>query len=196
MLALILISLVSTASGTLGESSGANTSANTPYKSIRYKRPLMLGAEIGINGLTGFGTAVSYTFNNAWSLDAAAGVSAQLMRGGVRGRYNFLPTAVSPFLGIGVLYGLGTPYDLKGFQGNKTVVYHIAGAPFGQAVAGILYNHRKGFTIMGSLGWVQLLTRGSNVIVDSGNLSDNQLRGIRLAAGSGMVASVTTGYSF
>lgn len=196
MLALLLVSLISGSSATSVHAADASAFDGLPRQVIRKKRPLMLGAEIGINGLTGFGPAVSYTFNNAWSLDVAAGASAQLVRGGARARYSFMPTAVSPFVGIGVMYGMGTPYDLKGFQGDEGVVYRIAGAPFGQAVAGVVYNHRNGFTIMGSLGWVQLLTRGSNVIVESGELSAGQLRGIRYAAGSGPVASVTTGYSF
>lgn len=170
------------------------TSSTRP---TRQKRPLMLGLEFGLNGLTGFGPAASYTFRNDWSIDTAAGVSAQLVRGGVRVRYTFLrPSAVAPYIGFGIMYGLGTPYDLRGFQGDRAVIYRVLGAPFGQGVAGVVYNHCDGFTLIASLGWTQLLSVKSNIRIKAGQLSQNQLQGIRLAAGSGPVASLTMGFSF
>lgn len=196
MWTMFLVTLLTAPGSYFDDRMDTDSAGFVTHRAERQRRPLMLGAELGINGLTGFGPAVSYTFDGAWSLDAALGLSAQLVRGGARARYTFLTNTLSPFIAIGAMYGVGTPYDLKGFGDDETVVYRVAGAPLGQAVAGVVYNHRNGFTIMGSLGWAQLLTRGSNVIVSSGSLSPAQLKGIRLAAGSGPVISVTTGYSF
>lgn len=168
----------------------------TQPPSARLLRPWLVAGEFGINGLTGIGVNVGYNFNSHLSLDAGAGTSTQLARIGVRLRYNLFKANLTPFLGAGFLYGFGTPYDIETTFQNNAVRYRIEHAPMAQGVAGLAWTHNRGFTLLASLGWVQLVTSGSNVRILSGRPTAIQKKNLDFMGGSGPVAALSIGYSF
>jgi hypothetical protein len=163
---------------------------------VRARRPLFIGADLAINGLTGFGMQLGYQLSPHWAVDAAVGASSQLLRVGVRGRYNLLTSPVTPFVGLAALYGSGTPFDVQSEFADKKVSYRVAPSAFVQGVGGVHWVHRRGFTLAGSAGWMQLVSGRSNIRVHEGTPSQATRRRLDRAAGSGVVVELAVGYSF
>ncbi|RYF09475.1 MAG: hypothetical protein EOO40_06815 [Deltaproteobacteria bacterium] len=174
------------------------TASETPVtaRAAQARRPLFVGAELGLNGLTGFGAIVSYQFAEHFALDAALGFSSQMGRGGIRGRYTLRTGPVSPFVGVGVMYASGTPLDVRGCSAGKPITYRIDGGAFVQAVGGVKWMHRSGFTLLGSLGWTELVSTRSNIRAKTGTMTAQTRKRLDAAAGSGPVAAISVGYSF
>src|SRR6186713_1386462 len=72
-----------------------------PLLPIRAQRRLALTGEIGWNGLAGFGPVLTYYPGPHFGLDLGLGFSLLGGKIGLRGRYNFLTSAWTPFLGLG-----------------------------------------------------------------------------------------------
>lgn len=203
MLALVLSTLLLSSPTEDASPVASNTFLDSSYheievepRSARVLRPWLVAGEFGINGLTGIGVNVGYNLNAYLSLDAGAGTSTQLARIGVRLRYNIFKANLTPFLGAGFLYGFGTPYDIETTFQDNAVRYRIESAPMAQGVAGLAWTHSRGFTLLASLGWAQLVTSGSNVHILSGRPTAIQKKNLNFMGGSGPVAALAIGYSF
>lgn len=182
------------------------------YRPVRERRPVSIGAEVGFNGLGGLGLNVGYNLTPHWSLDAGGGFGLPGARLGVRGRYNFLTSNWTPFVGLGVNYLIAMDRSIEatrdmqqsavdalsqhGQQHNVKATYHVQSAPFGSAMLGMSYQARNGFSMLAGLGWSQLLDRSSNVVITQGSLNKSERRALDLLVGSGPIASATFGYSF
>ena len=162
---------------------------------VRKLRPMSVAVEAGINGLTGLGLQLGYNVHPHFALDLAGGLSGQTGRVGLRARYNLLKDNLTPFVGLGVLYGFGTPRALTDTDRGNKIAYKIDRSPMAQASAGLSWTTRKGFTLLASAGWVQLL-RNDNVLIKSGTPNERQRRALKYAAGSGPSASLAVGYAF
>ena len=173
----------------------------------RTLRKNILGLELGWNSLTGLGLLYSRNIVPHFALDASAGVS--LMRGGefgLRGRYNILTGNLTPFIGLGFLYGTGWPNSIDKTtevqeDGNKrnAVDYRVKvdRSPLAQGTVGLSWQNRQGFSLMGMLGWTQLL-RASNVkIEDVEKVTDKSDKdALKMAISSGPTIALNIGYAF
>jgi len=171
----------------------------------RTLRKNILGAEIGWNSLTGLGLLYSRNIVPHFALDASAGVS--LARGGefgLRGRWNILTGNLTPFIGLGFLYGTGwpNPLDKKDVQdGDKVVQYSfkVDRSPMAQGSVGLAWQNRHGFSLMGMLGWTQLM-RASNVkLVQEHNnyqFTKSDEDALKMVISSGPTIALNIGYAF
>lgn len=185
---------------------------NGTLKPVRARRPFMVGAEAGLNSISGLGLVASYSFNPHFSLDAGGGYTLDGARAGLRGRYNFFTRNWTPFVGLGASYlyasqstnrfgstaGPGPSGKSNSPQDAHWNGYGVAvqSAPFGTATTGLSYMGDSGFSVLASIGWSQLLDRKSNIVVTQGALSTQARREAQLAHGSGPVAALMLGYSF
>jgi hypothetical protein len=173
-----------------------------PLAPIRDRRKLALLGELGWNGLAGFGAILTYNAHPNIALDLAGGFSLLGWKAGVRGRYNFLKSAMTPFVGVGfnATSGLGefssdpknnpdAPADSKPFTVNVKASYLV------QYTIGFDFIHKHGFTMQGALGYAQLLNKDNWVLVD-GSMTRNEKRGFDIAFKGGPVISLAWGYAF
>src|SRR5687768_11147304 len=71
---------------------------------IRAQKKLMVGAELGWNGLAGLGLNASYHVLPWLSVDAGVGLSSFRVKTGIRARANLLTSELTPFVAAGFLY--------------------------------------------------------------------------------------------
>ena len=140
--------------------------------SIRTARPLTVALEVGYSGLAGLGANVAYSFTPHWALDGGLGVSVQGFKLGARGRYNLLAGPLTPFVGLGLM-------------GTANAWGELRLVPFAQAVLGGMWTLDKGFTLLGTAGWMQRLDGKAGVAPTPFSWT-----------GSDVVASLAVGYSF
>ena len=162
---------------------------------VRTLRRNVLGGEIGWNTLAGAGEQYSRHLSPYFSLDAGLGICGQAAKLGLRARANLTAASLTPFVGLGLLYGTGTPKPLAiGDRGN-IISYKVDRSPFVQATTGLAWATHQGFSLLASIGWAQLLRR-DNVRIKGGTPTRHQLDRLRLAAGSGASLGLALGYSF
>jgi hypothetical protein len=176
-----------------------------PPVPIRARRRLAFLGEIGWNGLAGFGGILTYNVVPNFSLDLGAGGSLLGWKAGVRGRYNFLETPLTPFLGVGfnATSGLGQVTDDDRNNNNDTsfsgvrnpVTLEVKDSYFVQTVAGLDYTHRRGFTMQTCLGYTRLLNK-NNVRIIAGHPRPEQDMAYNILWKSGLVLSAAFGYAF
>jgi outer membrane protein W len=179
------------------------TPADTrPRGPIRAQRRLALTGEIGWNGLAGFGPVLTYHVHPHFSTELGLGLSLTGWKAGVRARYNLLTSAVTPFVGVGfnATTGLGEVTANAADDPNRDperdpVTMNIKASHFVQGVVGIDYVHRRGFTLIGCVGYSRLLN-DNNVEILAGSLTNEEERGFEIAFKSGPVITVGVGYSF
>ncbi|HET6347400.1 MAG TPA: hypothetical protein VFH51_20890 [Myxococcota bacterium] len=164
---------------------------------VRTLKTVTVAGEVGWNGLAGTGLNVSWNLGPHFSLDSGLGVSGQTAKAGLRARWNLLTASATPFLGVGAMYGTGTPVELDNTYEGNTIRFKIDRSPFAQAVGGISYIADNGFSLLASAGASWLLT-DNNILLKSGVPTANQDKGLRNAAGTGvgLVASLALGYSY
>jgi hypothetical protein len=176
-----------------------------PQGPIRARRRLALTGELGWNGLAGFGPVLSYHFTPHFSGDFAGGVSLFGWKGGVRARYNFLTSPFTPFLGVGfnATGGLGviTMNDHSDPSSDLTrppVTLDVGPSYLMQYTLGFDFLHRRGFTMIGAIGYAQLLNQGNVVEVDGKltDLTDEERQAVSIIWGSGVVISMGFGYAW
>lgn len=173
-----------------------------PSLPIRAQRRLTLTAELGWNGLAGFGPVLSYHAHPRVSLELGGGISLFGWKIGARGRVNLLESPLTPFLGAGfnATSGLGRvtfepPTDSQGNPERDPVTLDLKDSYLVQGVLGIDYIHRRGFTLVACLGYARLLN-GDNVEILAGSFSEEEERGVNAAFKSGPVISIAMGYAF
>ena len=176
-----------------------------PLGPIRARRRLVLTGEIGWNGLAGFGPVLTYHVNPHFSMDLGGGVSAFGWKAGLRGRYNFMSTPFTPFLGVGfnATSGLGEitvkpndrARDADGELTDSPITLNVKPSYLFQAVLGFDFIHKRGFTLVGCVGSATLLN-SDNVEVLAGTLKDDEQQAIKAFFKSGPVISVAAGYAF
>lgn len=160
---------------------------------VRERRPLAIWGELGWNSLSGLGAGVTYRFASQIALDAGIGLSVVGIKTGVRARYNFLDANLSPFLGLGVMYGTGTgkePAKVK--VNNEDTSFKVSGSPYVQALVGLDYVTAGGFTFLAGIGYAFLLKDNTTLVAGSQENFDK----FRSIYGGGVVLSAALGYSF
>jgi hypothetical protein len=176
-----------------------------PLGPIRARRRLALTGEIGWNGLAGFGPVLTYHVTPHFSMDLGAGVSFFGWKAGARGRYNFMTTPFTPFLGVGInaTSGLGEftiePKDrapgADGEPNQSPITLDVKPSYLLQTVVGFDFIHKRGFTLIGCLG-AAILLNDDNVEVLAGTLENDEEQAIDFFFKSGAVVSMAAGYAF
>jgi outer membrane protein W len=158
--------------------------------------------ELGWNGLAGFGVILTYNAHTHLAFDLAGGVSTFGWKTGVRARYNLLASNMTPFVGIGfnATSGLGEftsdPKD-RSKQEPDAVPFtlNVKDSYLLQYTVGFDFVHRRGFNMVGALGYAQLLNDNNLELVD-GKLTRDEQRAIDVIFKSGPVISLAAGYAF
>jgi hypothetical protein len=176
-----------------------------PLGPIRARRRLALTGEIGWNGLAGFGPVLTYHVTPHFSVDLGGGLSLLGWKAGARGRYNFMTTPFTPFVGAGVnaTSGLGEitiePNDraprADGEPNSSRITLDVKPSYLVQAVVGFDFIHKHGFTLLGCLG-ASILLNKDNVDVLAGTLENDEEQAIEVFFKSGPVISMAAGYAF
>jgi hypothetical protein len=158
--------------------------------------------EIGWNGLAGFGAVLTYNAHPNVALDLAGGFSLLGWKAGVRGRYNFLKSPMTPFVGVGfnATSGLGEvtsdpKQDSSADPDSQPFTLNVKASYFVQGVVGFDFIHKHGFTMVGALGYTRLLNK-SNVELVDGSLTREEKRVMDIIFKSGLVLSLAWGYAF
>jgi len=171
-------------------------------RTIREQRRLALLGEVGWNGIAGFGPVIVFHVHPHVSFDLGAGLSLLGWKTGLRGRYNFSTGPVTPFIGAGIIGagGLGdNPIPINDKSDNSangdTVNIKVLPSAFVQAVGGVDWTSRSGFTLLGTGGYAFLISHDP-VEVTSGTPTRDERRAFDVLFRSGVVATVAIGYSF
>jgi hypothetical protein len=180
----------------------ADPAADTrPLGPIRSRRRLALTGELGWNGLAGFGAVLTYHFHPNFSADFGGGVSLFGWKGGVRGRYNFLTSPFTPFVGVGfnAAGGLGqVPLQDENDPAYKLnpdpATIDVKPSYLMQYTVGFDFIHRRGFTMIGALGYAQLLNDNLDVVAGTPTSEDETVMSV--VWGSGAVISMAFGYAW
>lgn len=165
---------------------------------IRAERRLALLGELGWNSLAGVGVNVSFHAHPRLTFDLGVGLAAIGGKVGLRARYNFLDSAVTPFIGAGVLAGSGFDAPSSDFAAddeNRELNIQLRPSTFLQAVAGVDWTSRSGFTLIGALGYAWLLTADPVEII-TGVPTEEEEKAFDVVFRSSIVISIGIGYSF
>lgn len=173
-----------------------------PLLPIRERRKLALLGEIGWNGLAGFGMILTYHAHPHVSFDLGGGFSLLGWKAGVRGRYNFLKSPMTPFLGVGfnATSGLGEvtsdpKNDSSADPGSQPFTIDVKASYLVQGVLGFDFIHRHGFNMQGAVGYAWLLNKNNVALID-GSLTREEKRAFDIIFKSGLVISLAWGYAF
>jgi hypothetical protein len=173
-----------------------------PPLAIRAERRLVLTGELGWNGLAGFGPVLTYHAHPHFSLDLGGGISLLGLKAGLRGRYNFLSSNLTPFVGVGVNATKGQgefttdpENDPNADPAREPATIRVDASYLVQGVVGIDYTHRRGFTLIGCAGWAHLLN-DNNYKVLAGTLTEEEEVAFDIFFKGGLVLSVGLGYAF
>jgi hypothetical protein len=165
---------------------------------VRAERRLALMGELGWNTLSGFGPTLTFHAHPHLSFDLGAGLSPEGWKLGLRSRYNFLSSEVTPFVGVGLIgaSGIDSPsQDLSSDGDNSELNIKVRPCGFLQTVVGVDWTSSGGFTLVGALGYAWLLG-GDNVEVVTGVPSEEDERVFDAVFRSAIVISLGIGYSF
>ena len=165
---------------------------------VRAERRIAVLGELGWNSLAGFGPNLTFHVLPEFSIDLGAGLSLVGWKIGLRTRYNFLESPVTPFIGVGLLgaSGFDTPsQDIASDDSNSELNVKIHPSAFLQSVVGIDWTSPGGFTMVGALGYAWLLT-GDNVEIVTGAPTSEEKRAFDVIFRSSVVVSIALGYSF
>lgn len=173
-----------------------------PLGPIRAQRRLALTGELGWNGLAGFGAVLTYNAHPHLALDLAGGFSLLGWKTGVRGRYNILKSNMTPFVGIGfnATSGLGEftsdPKDDPHAEADAVpFTLDVKASYLVQYTVGFDFLHKRGFNMIGALGYAHLLNDNNLVLVD-GKLTRDEKRAVDVIFKGGLVISLAAGYAF
>lgn len=180
----------------------ATPSDNRPARPIRAQRRVALLGEIGWNGLAGVGAIVTYHANPHFSIDMAGGLSAFGWKAGVRGRYNFMTSSFTPFVGLGfnATSGLGQitsdPKDESNPDPNaQPFTLEVKPSYLAQTVVGFELTRARGFTMQAAIGYARLLNKDNTRLID-GSMTADEKQAVDVFFKSGPVISMAFGHSF
>lgn len=161
---------------------------------IRTTRRFGISLDMGWNSLVGVGPTLQYYASPHWGVDAGLGLSSVGWKLSARGRYLFLESNFTPFVGAGIIYGTGSSAVIENeFNGNK-ISFLLKPAPFIQLIVGGDLVTKGGFFLMFDLGYAILLSE--NVSITNGIPNSDQKLAMDVAYGSGIVIEVGIGYVF
>ena len=171
---------------------------NRPRLPIRRVRHLALTGEVGWNGLAGFGAMLTYHAAPHVALDLGGGLSLTGWKAGARVRLNLLEGPLTPFIGVGLM-GTSGFGEVAGVRDDSDpnageVTLRIGPSAFVQSVLGIDFTGRKGFTMIGCLGYAHVLNHNLDVV--AGTPTSGEKKAFDIVFGSGLVLTLATGYSF
>jgi len=165
---------------------------------VRAERRLALLGELSWNGIAGFGPVLVFHAFPQLSVDLGAGLALVGWKFGLRARYNFLKSEVTPFVGLGFLAASGfdaPSQDLTSENDNRELNIKLRPSAFLQATIGLDYTDSDGFTFLGALGYAWLVSN-DNVVVVTGEPTPEEQRALDVIFGSSVVISIGIGYSF
>ena len=165
---------------------------------VRAERRLALLGELSWNGLAGFGPILTFHAFPQLSVDLGAGLAFVGWKLGVRSRYNFLTSEVTPFVGAGFLVASGfdaPSQDISADDDNRELNIKLRPSAFFQGTVGLDYTDSDGFTFVGALGYAVLLSH-DNVEIVTGTPTADEQRALDALFKSGIVISIGIGYSF
>lgn len=165
---------------------------------VRMTRSFGISLDMGWNGLVGVGPTVQYFITPHIGIDAGVGLSGTGVKFGGRGRYFFLEKNFTPFVGVGVNYGMGSRggiVELEDIDNGSIIGFVLNPSTFLQLTVGGDLVSGGGFFIMFDLGY-SILMSGENVDLKYGTPSDLQQRSMDIAYGSGIVIEVGMGFIF
>ncbi|HLL52279.1 MAG TPA: hypothetical protein VK447_01950 [Myxococcaceae bacterium] len=196
VLAAAVLAVLPSASSAQEAAASSAPEAAAAHGPIRAQKKLMVGAELGWNGLAGFGVNASYHVLPWLSFDAGAGMSSFRLKTGIRARANILTSEWTPFVAAGFLYGFGfgdqvftTPVGT-----GETASFRVGGSPFLQLVGGVDYTSDSGFTLLGTVGYVMLLRQNVTFVSNPPSAAAQGI--LNTTFGSGISVGLTLGYSF
>jgi hypothetical protein len=173
-----------------------------PLQPIRARRRISLMHEICWNGLAGFGPILTYHATAHLAADFGAGFSLLGWKMGARARYNFLTSAVTPFAAVGANYASGFGRFTANPSSDSTtdtprepVTIDQRASYLIQGVIGFDFMHRRGFNMLGTMGWAWLLNE-DNYEVLAGKLTAEEEQGFKIAFKGGPVLGLSMGYAF
>jgi len=164
---------------------------------IRDLRKTAVWFNMGWNGLTGFGVNLSYYPVPKIAIDAGIGLSAVGVKTSARGRYLFKVKNFTPFVGLGLMYGFGSPYEIEqkdSFNNDAPYKMKVGKSPFIQLAFGFEYMAKKGFYTLFNTGYALLLA--DNYEITSGTISPDMKRSLDISFGSGIVIEGGIGFAF
>ena len=170
---------------------------NTEQLPIRDVRKTAVWFNMGWNGLTGFGANLSYYPVPKIAIDVGIGLSAVGVKTSARGRYLFKVKNFTPFVGLGFMYGFGTPYEFEqkdAFNNDAPFKMKVEESPFIQLAVGFEYMAKKGFYTLFNTGYALVLT--DNYKITSGTVSSDMKRSLDISFGSGIVIEGGIGFAF
>jgi len=165
---------------------------------VRAERRLAVLGELSWNGIAGFGPNLTFHAHPHVSVDLGAGLALVGWKVGLRTRYNFLKSEVTPFLGAGFLAATGfeaPTQDLASEDDNRELNIKLNPSAYFQATCGLDYTDSDGFTFLGALGYASQLTH-DNVEIVTGEPTKEEREVLDLFFRSGLVLSIAIGYSF
>jgi hypothetical protein len=165
---------------------------------VRAERRLALLGELSWNGLAGFGPILTFHAYPQLSVDLGAGLAFVGWKLGVRTRYNFLTSEVTPFVGAGFLVASGfdaPSQDISADDDNRELNIKLRPSAFFQGTVGLDYTDSDGFTFLGALGYAVLISH-DNVEIVTGTPTEDEKRALNALFKSGIVISIGIGYSF
>ena len=163
---------------------------------IRSHRHFGILGELSWSGLAGFGLNGVYNITPHIAVDAGLGIGLAGWKTGLRGRYNFLLSHATPFVGAGIDVGWGTGNrvaTLGTTEGNEYDL-KLGPMPYLQMVGGLDFTAGGGFTLIATAGYSVLLS--NNAVVTRGAPTSTQVEGLNLIYGSGIVLGIALGYTF
>jgi hypothetical protein len=173
-----------------------------PLGPIRARRRLGLTGEISWNGLAGFGPVLTYNVHPNFSADLGGGLSAMGWKAGLRFRYNLLTASFTPFFGLGYMMASGfgevplnDASDPNYDPDRDPVTIDLKASYLIQTTVGFDFLHRRGFTMIGALGYAWLMN-SDNYDVLAGELADDEKQAIDALYRSGLVISLSFGYTW
>ncbi len=166
---------------------------------VRMTRSFGISLDMGWNALVGFGPTIQYFISPHVGIDGGFGLSATGFKLGTRGRYLFLESIFTPFVGAGFNYGMGFGGAglavLSNDDNGNVIDYYIKPSAFLQLTVGGDLVTRGGFFLLFDMGYSILLSE-DNIVIVSGTPTVNQQQGLKGFHGSGIVVEVGMGFIF
>lgn len=184
VLSLLFLSLTSNAQ------KGENTSSDNP----REDRKIAITTESAVKNLSGFGLNLSYYITPKIAIDVGGGLGAQLIKGGIRGRYLFFNQRFTPYVGASLFFAPLSFDDIQIEGVDSTFDIDVTSSTYGQLLVGIEFMGKRGFVIGGNLGYSQNFKERVWSTDETISSFDESI--LDILYGSGISAGFNIGFAF
>ncbi len=116
---------------------------------IRAQRRWAIAGEAGWNGLAGLGANFTFHPSPYLAFDTGLGLGLAGLKAGLRARANFLTSAWTPVLGLGILYESGASGAQAVQSRGDSAVIKITASPYEQIVGGVTLHRRRRLHVHG-----------------------------------------------